>query len=44
MQLIKRIIEFLKKIGVLKTTASAGTYKSSKDKGYQIDVDPLDNN
>lgn len=43
MSLIKKIIEFLKKIGVLKIGGTVKTYKSSKDKGYQIDVDPLDN-
>ncbi len=44
MDFIKKIVELLKKIGVLKTTATAGTYKGTKDKPYQIDVDPLEDN
>lgn len=34
MQLIKKIVEFLRKIGFLRVQGHAGTYKSSKDKGY----------
>lgn len=41
MNIIKKIIEFLKKIGLLKISGNAGTYKSSKDKGYQP-PNPLD--
>jgi len=33
--MIKKIIDFLKKIGLLRISGSAGTYKSSKDKGYR---------
>jgi|GEM_PF-1915535 hypothetical protein len=43
MDMIKKIIDFLKRIGVLKVGATAKTYKGTKDKPYQIDVDPLDN-
>lgn len=42
MNLLKKVIEFLKKIGLLQVSASGGTYKSSKDKNYQP-PDPLDN-
>jgi len=42
MEIIRKIIEFLKKIGVLKVGTSSSTYKSSKDAGYQP-PDPLDN-
>jgi hypothetical protein len=38
--MIKKIIEFLRKIGLLRVRGNAGTYKSSKDKGYQP-PDPL---
>ena len=41
MNIIKKIIEFLKKIGLLKVEGNAATYKSSKDAGYQP-PDPLD--
>lgn len=41
MDLLKKIIEFLKKIGLLRTNASAGKYTSSKDDAYQP-PDPLD--
>ncbi|MFH0864474.1 MAG: hypothetical protein V1858_05315 [Candidatus Gottesmanbacteria bacterium] len=37
MNIIKKIIEFLKKIGVLKAGGEVNTYKSSKDKGYKVD-------
>lgn len=37
MELIKKIIEFLKKIGILKVGAEVNTYKSSKDAGYKVD-------
>lgn len=42
MQFIKKIIEFLKKIGLLRVEASKGKYTSSKDEAYQP-PDPLDN-
>jgi len=42
MSMIKKIIAFLKKIGILKIEGKAGVYKGTKDKPYQIDVDPLD--
>lgn len=42
MQLIKKIIEFLKKIGILKMEASKGKFTSSKDEAYKP-PDPLDN-
>lgn len=42
MQVIKKIIEFLKKIGLLRTKASAGKFTSSKDKAYKP-PDPLGN-
>jgi len=42
MNIIRKIIEFLKKYGVLKTGVSGATFRSSKDKGYQP-PDPLDN-
>ena len=35
MNLIKKIIAFLKKIGVLQVGGEVNTYKSSKDKGYK---------
>jgi hypothetical protein len=35
MNIIKKVVEFLKKIGFLRASGSAGTYKSSKDKGYK---------
>lgn len=41
MNIIKKIIEFLKKIGVLKVRVTAKTYKNSTDKNYE--VNPLDN-
>lgn len=41
MEIIKKIVEFLKKIGLLRVKGRAGTYKSSKDAGYQP-PDPLD--
>lgn len=41
MTFIKKIVEFLKKIGLLKVGVSSATYKSSKDAGYQP-PDPLD--
>lgn len=41
MNIITKIIEFLKKIGVLKVGTSRASYKSSKDAGYQP-PDPLD--
>lgn len=40
MELLKKILEFLKKIGLLQTEASAGKYKSSKDEAYKP-PDPL---
>ncbi len=36
MSIIKKIIEFLKRIGVLKVGGEVNTYKSAKDKGYKI--------
>ncbi|MCX6731965.1 MAG: hypothetical protein NTV98_00300 [Candidatus Roizmanbacteria bacterium] len=42
MNIITKIIEFLKKIGVIKVGATSATFKSSKDAGYQP-PDPLDN-
>jgi len=42
MQIIKKIIEFLRKIGLLRVKGSAGKYTSSKDEGYKP-PDPLDN-
>jgi len=42
LELLKKLIEFLKKIGLLKMDVKASTYKSSKDEGYQP-PDPLDN-
>lgn len=42
MQFIKKIIEFLKKIGLLKAEASKGKYTSSKDESYKP-PDPLEN-
>lgn len=41
MEFIKKIIAFLKKIGILKVEGSKSTYKSSKDEGYKP-PDPLD--
>ncbi len=35
MDFIKKIIAFLKKIGLLQVEGSKGTYKSSKDEGYK---------
>ena len=35
MNIIKKIVEFFKKIGLLRISGHAGTYKSSKDKNYQ---------
>ena len=43
MNIFKKIIEFLKKIGVLKTGAQKYGYKSSKDKDYPV-PDAFDNN
>lgn len=37
MNIIKKIVEFLKKIGLLKVGAEVNTYKSAKDAGYKID-------
>ncbi len=37
MKFIKQIIEFLKKIGLLKVEGSKGTYRSAKDEAYKID-------
>lgn len=42
MSIIKKIVEFLKKIGVLKAGVETNTYRSSKDKGYKP-PDPLEN-
>lgn len=42
--MFKKIIDFLKKIGVLKVGVVAKKYQGTKDKPYQIDVDPLDQN
>jgi len=42
MNIIQKILDFLKKIGVLKVSGTASTYKSSKDEGYQP-PNPLDN-
>ena len=43
MNIIAKIIEFLKKIGMLKVEApTKSSYTSSKDAGYQP-PDPLDN-
>lgn len=42
MEFIKKIIEFLKKIGILKIQGSASTFKSSRDPGYKP-PDPFDN-
>jgi len=42
MNFVTKIIEFLKKIGVLKVEAKGARYNSSKDAGYQP-PDPLDN-
>jgi len=41
MNILKQIIVFFKKIGILKVEGKAGTYKGTKDKPYQIDVDPM---
>ena len=41
MNFIKKIIGFLKKIGVLKMGVETNTYKSSKDEGYKP-PDPLE--
>jgi hypothetical protein len=41
MNIITKIIEFLKKIGILKVGTSSSSFKSSKDAGYQP-PDPLD--
>lgn len=41
MNFIKKIIAFLKKIGLLQVGVSSSTYKSSKDAGYHP-PDPLD--
>ena len=38
----KSIIEFLKKIGLLRVEASKGKYRSSKDEAYKP-PDPMDN-
>lgn len=42
MSILKKIVAFLKKIGVLKLELKKNSYKSSKDKGYEP-PDPLDN-
>jgi len=41
MEILKRLIAFLKKIGVIKVGSAARTFKSSRDAGYQP-PDPLD--
>lgn len=41
MDIIKKIIEFLKKIGFLRVEGSAGKFTSSKDAAYKP-PDPLD--
>lgn len=41
MNIFTKLIEFLKKIGVLKVGVKGSSYKSSKDAGYQP-PDPLD--
>jgi hypothetical protein len=41
MNIIKKIIAFFKKIGILKVGGKVNAYKSSKDKGYEP-PDPLD--
>ena len=41
MEFIRKIIEFLKKIGLLRMEASKGKYTSSKDEAYKP-PDPLD--
>ncbi len=38
MQIIKKIIGFLKKIGVLKVGGEVNKYKSSKDEGYKVEM------
>jgi len=44
MNIFQQIVAFLKKIGVLKIEGKASTYKGTKEKPYQIDVDPLEEN
>jgi len=39
---INKIIEFLKKIGLLRVEASKGKYRSSKEEAYKP-PDPMDN-
>ena len=39
----QKIIDFLKKTGILKVGVTTKKYQGTKDKPYQIDVDPLDN-
>ncbi len=40
--MFSKIVNFLKSIGLLRVSGSAGTYKSSKDAGYKP-PNPLDN-
>jgi len=39
MDLIKKFIEFLKKIGILKMGVDAKKYKNSTDKNYEVEPD-----
>lgn len=41
MEFLKKIIAFLKKVGILKAGVSTRTYTSSKDEGYKP-PDPLE--
>lgn len=41
METLKKIIDFLKRLGILKVGAEVNKYKSSKDEGYK--VEPMEN-
>lgn len=35
MHIVQKILDLLKKIGLLRVSGSTGTYKSAKDSGYK---------
>ncbi|MCX7881088.1 MAG: hypothetical protein N2482_01060 [Patescibacteria group bacterium] len=37
MKIIKKIIDLLRRLGILKVGGEVNTYKSAKDSGYKID-------
>lgn len=40
MTLFQKLIDLLKKLGILQAEIKTKTYRNSKDKDYEVDADP----